>query len=419
MSTRNRIRVDVAIVGGGIAGLWLLNLLRGRGYSAVLIEREAFGDGQTIRSQGMIHGGLKYALGGALTGASEAIAAMPARWRAAWTVRAKLDLRGVRVSSDRYYLWSPDDSTLGQLTGFLASKALRGRVRRLQRDEHPTAFDRNRNSAAWYTNSTNSCSTHARCSRDLADAQRDFTLRAEVSASQFVRARATARIDAIRLAGARRCAAHYVFAAGAGNETLVASLGASSPPMQRRPLHQVIVRAPESAGAVRALRPQLLEGTEPRLTVTSHTDAHGQRIWYSAVNSRATASSAATTQQADTRAPNSPRVCRGSICRARGSNRCASIGRNRADSGGRRPDEAYVATVANVLICWPTKLALRRISVTRCSRRCGRHRALRITASVTDLPRPRVAALALGSMTCSTANSAEPEYACRCSASVP
>ncbi len=35
MSTRNSVRVDVAIVGGGIAGLWLLNLLRARGYSAV------------------------------------------------------------------------------------------------------------------------------------------------------------------------------------------------------------------------------------------------------------------------------------------------------------------------------------------------------------------------------------------------
>ena len=141
MSTRNRIRVDVAIVGGGIAGLWLLNLLRGRGYSAVLIERSAFGDGQTIRSQGMIHGGMKYALGGVLTGASESIAAMPARWRSCLDGRGELDLRGVRVLSDRYYLWSANDSTLGQLAGFFASKVLRGRVRRLQRDALPTAFD--------------------------------------------------------------------------------------------------------------------------------------------------------------------------------------------------------------------------------------------------------------------------------------
>jgi len=31
MSTRNRIRVDAAIVGGGIAGLWLINPLRAHG----------------------------------------------------------------------------------------------------------------------------------------------------------------------------------------------------------------------------------------------------------------------------------------------------------------------------------------------------------------------------------------------------
>ena len=141
MSTRNRIRVDVAIVGGGIAGLWLLNLLRARGYTAVLIECTAFGDGQTIRSQGMIHGGLKYALSGSLTTASEAIATMPDRWRACLSGSGDVELRGVRVSADRCHLWSPDESMLGRLGGFLASRALRGRVRRLEPRDHPTPFD--------------------------------------------------------------------------------------------------------------------------------------------------------------------------------------------------------------------------------------------------------------------------------------
>ena len=58
---------DIVILGGGIAGLWLLNRLRTAGYSTVLFERGALGQGQSIASQGMIHGGMKYALGGALT----------------------------------------------------------------------------------------------------------------------------------------------------------------------------------------------------------------------------------------------------------------------------------------------------------------------------------------------------------------
>ena len=64
-------KIDIAILGGGIAGLWLLNLLVSRGYSVVLLEKEALGAGQTIASQGMIHGGVKYALQGLLTDAPE------------------------------------------------------------------------------------------------------------------------------------------------------------------------------------------------------------------------------------------------------------------------------------------------------------------------------------------------------------
>ena len=68
------LKIDAAILGGGVAGLWALNLLRARGYSAVLFEAGDLGGAQTIDSQGMIHGGIKYALGGALTSASESVA---------------------------------------------------------------------------------------------------------------------------------------------------------------------------------------------------------------------------------------------------------------------------------------------------------------------------------------------------------
>lgn len=48
-----QVKTDIAIIGGGIAGLWLLNKLS-KTYNVVLIENEALGSGQSLASQGLI-----------------------------------------------------------------------------------------------------------------------------------------------------------------------------------------------------------------------------------------------------------------------------------------------------------------------------------------------------------------------------
>ena len=70
------LRPDIVIFGGGIAGLWLINRLNAAGYQCLLLESATLGGDQTLASQGIIHGGLKYALGGNLSNESEAISAM-------------------------------------------------------------------------------------------------------------------------------------------------------------------------------------------------------------------------------------------------------------------------------------------------------------------------------------------------------
>jgi glycerol-3-phosphate dehydrogenase len=120
MSAPPVANVDIVIVGGGIAGLWLLNDLRNRGYSALLLEAAALGAGQTMASQGMIHGGIKYSLAGALSGASEAIAEMPDHWRRCLRGAGAVDLRRARILSDHFYLWSTG-AVAGRMTAFLAS----------------------------------------------------------------------------------------------------------------------------------------------------------------------------------------------------------------------------------------------------------------------------------------------------------
>ena len=129
-------KIDIAILGGGIAGLWLLNLLVSRGYSVVLLEKEALGAGQTIASQGMIHGGVKYALQGLLTDASETIAAMPARWQACLNGYGTLDLTGVQTLAEDYFLFS-DAKLTSRVTAFFGSKTLKSRVARVEKIELP------------------------------------------------------------------------------------------------------------------------------------------------------------------------------------------------------------------------------------------------------------------------------------------
>ncbi|MFN7609893.1 MAG: FAD-dependent oxidoreductase, partial [bacterium] len=51
---------DVVLIGGGIAGLWLANVLQQKGYTVALLEENTLGGEQTLASQGMIHGGQKY-----------------------------------------------------------------------------------------------------------------------------------------------------------------------------------------------------------------------------------------------------------------------------------------------------------------------------------------------------------------------
>ena len=77
---REAAEIDVAIFGGGIAGLWLLNRLRTLGFDAALFEKTALGTGQTIASQGIIHSGVKYTFDGVNRPQTEALSSMPKIW---------------------------------------------------------------------------------------------------------------------------------------------------------------------------------------------------------------------------------------------------------------------------------------------------------------------------------------------------
>lgn len=93
--------IGIAIVGGGVSGLWLLNRLRALGYDAHLFEKEVLGAGQTMAGQGIIHSGAKYGLAGAERDPLTELAQMPDRWKKCLAGNGEIDLRGVKVYGEQ------------------------------------------------------------------------------------------------------------------------------------------------------------------------------------------------------------------------------------------------------------------------------------------------------------------------------
>lgn len=378
------LSTDVLIVGGGIAGLWLHARLRQLGYASLLVENASLGGGQSVKSQGIIHGGAKYALHGALTGASEAIADMPRRWREALSGSGELDLRGVRVLSEAHYLWSPG-TLAGNLTSFFASKAVRGRVDQVKGEHLPPALQHPKFKGKVYRLAELVLDVPSLIAR-LAELAGDSLLAAE----KIEPLREQQALVGLRVDGREIRAQRIVLSAGGGNAELLKQLGISQPTQQLRPLHMVLAKGP----ALKPLYAHCLGGgPKPRVTVTTHPAADGQWVWYlggdlaeaeGVARNEAEQIKAAQKEMADLL----PWV-------DQAATQWATLRVDRAEpaqSGLVRPDNAFLAEQERLLVGWPTKLALApdfadRVlaALKRDAIQPGRHAAL------PELQRPTVA----------------------------
>ena len=344
------ISTDVLIVGAGVAGLWLNARLRRLGYSTVLVERASLGGEQTIKSQGIIHGGTKYALHGALTGASEAIADMPRRWREALAGNGELDLTGTRLLSDAHYLWSPG-TLAGNLTSFFASKAVRGRVDQVKGEQLPPALQDRAFKGKVYRLAELVIDVPSLLA-NLAQLAGDSLLAGE----HVEPLREDGELSGLIVDGREIRAQRIVLSAGGGTADLLHALGLDQPAMQRRPLHMVLAKGPN----LKPLYAHCLGGgPKPRITVTTHPATDGQWVWYLG-GDIAEADGVAREPAAQIAAAQKevagllPWVDQSQI-------RWATLRVDRAEpaqSGLVRPDNAFLAEQQRLLVGWPTKLAL-------------------------------------------------------------
>jgi glycerol-3-phosphate dehydrogenase len=347
----SELSTDVLIVGAGVAGLWLNARLRRLDYSTLLVERATLGGGQSVKSQGIIHGGAKYALHGALSGASEAIADMPRRWREALAGSGELDLGGVRLLSEAHYLWSPG-TLAGNLTSFFASKAVRGRVDQVKGEQLPPALQNPRFKGKVYRLAELVVDVPSLIAR-LAELAGDSLL----AADQLEPLTGTdGQLLGLRVDGRDIRAQRVVLSAGAGTEGLLRALGLEQPAMQRRPLHMVLAKG----ASLKPLYAHCLGGgPKPRMTVTTHPAANGEWVWYIG-GDIAESEGVAREPQAQIEATQRelgqllPWIDLSQV-------RWATLRIDRAEpaqSGLVRPDNAFLADSQGLLVGWPTKLAL-------------------------------------------------------------
>ena len=250
--------VDVGIVGAGIAGLWLANLLARRGLSVAVCDANGIGGTQTIASQGIVHSGIKYGLGGDAAPAVKALGPMPARWRACLAGDGDIDLRQAQVVAEHVHLYAPTTSSLPRT--LFASALLAGQAKRLAAP-YPAPFGRGTLLAL-----DDFVLDLPSLVRALAAPLQGRLIALRVRPQMLVRA--PAGIVGIRSGNIEIRASAFVFAAGRGNESLGAAAGFKIA-MQQRPLHQIMatLTRPPKLFAHCLLK---AFGTEPDMTITSH-----------------------------------------------------------------------------------------------------------------------------------------------------
>ncbi|MCU7960635.1 MAG: FAD-dependent oxidoreductase [gamma proteobacterium symbiont of Bathyaustriella thionipta] len=347
-----KIQAEVVIFGAGIAGLWTLARLLDAGMAAILLETRAIGGVQTLASQGIIHGGSKYALGGRLTPAAQAIAGMPARWRACLQGQGEIDLRQVRVLSEHQYLWT-QAAAGSRLAAFFAGRLMRDRMQRLQPHAYPQIFNTAAFAGRLYQLQEPVLDVGS-LMQVLYERSKAHCVQVQADSIHIQPARDSVRISADSQQKQRLEieAQQLLLAAGQGNERLLRQAGISDIRQQLRPLHMLMLE-----GDLPPLYAHCLAaGVTPSVSITSHPGKKG-RVWY--LGGELAESGVKRNPQQQIEAGRRLLQQRLPWLDTRGMNwRTLRIQRAEAcQAGGVRPDRSILLRRGRLQVCWPTKLA--------------------------------------------------------------
>lgn len=279
MAVTKTINTDIVVVGAGIAGLWLANVLKNSGLDCVVLESDAIGSKQTINSQGMLHSGVKYALQGKVTSDMQAISDSQALflWQQAFSGQGIVKLTEQCKLTDHQYLWS-NSRLSSKIANFFVSNLLKSHVEKINKTDpaYPQIFNNELFNGSIYKLFETVLDLSVLL-RELSTNIHNYFIKIDSLDLELLN---NSQIDKlfINVAGERflLSAKQYIFTAGEGVGQF-ANLFANAPRMQLRPLHMV---------AVKGKNLPLLYGHNidlhaiPIVTVSSYKTLDNQVVWY-------------------------------------------------------------------------------------------------------------------------------------------
>lgn len=337
-------KVDIAIVGAGIAGLWTFNRLKRAGFDVLLLERDVVGGGQSLASQGIIHGGGKYPMVAQFSPSARRMRTMPGRWRRALDGQGDVDLSAANVNANAQLLMFSGDLK-ARVARLFALCALGDGVRKSPRREWPAALrDAGFQGAA------------------LALAEPVLEIGSVVRALAEPFGQAVRRIDPessdAPVEFLRRFdiePAAVIVTAAAGNAEVARRCGHEA---EIRARHRPLLQGMLSPAPFPLFAHFMAGSKKPVATVTTHRRASGDLVWYfgGSVAERARDADPGETIDAARSAVSRylPAVDVSGL-------RWSTVGVDRvewnATARSEIPDEPVVRRVDTMLYCWPMKLA--------------------------------------------------------------
>jgi len=268
-----RIPLDCLIIGGGVAGLFILDKCVSLGCSTLLLESNTLGTGQTIHSHGIIHGNLSDASHGIHNQTEMAIGDMPLFWRRCLAGETKPDLRNVTLRSDYCHVWRSDSllAKLGWL-GVMLSRTLH--TQPLTDHERPRVFQGCKgkvvrtNGQVIEPRSLLEVLSTPHVQRMLKISQAGVETQQEDGA-WIIRLLNPDTGEPLDLSPKM-----IVLSAGDGNQALRLMFGLPRRRMKVRHVHMVMVR-----GELPMINGHCIDGIRSHLTISTTTDYARRRVW--------------------------------------------------------------------------------------------------------------------------------------------